>query len=311
MNQNIAIGQRTSSQICRPSGGQHGLCYAGLSMLFARRLRDVGAAFAALLFATNIAAADVVRIGVSNYVYEDIARQVGGSAVAVTVLRQAQTARFPALDFVICGCSHSDDWLRDAARRQRTPVPVIEALQKAPGHRSQPKFPWYDVPAMEALSHRLAAELTRRLPTEAPRIAANAARTFAAFHMLDRRIDEIAKDYANSDVFLADGLYRGMIERLRFNIRNEAFLETARPGSLPSATSTANLKREMQLDPDSIFLFDRDVAGAAANELKAVAEDSGIPVVALREQLPKGLHYQQWMLRQMNAVHGALNEASP
>jgi hypothetical protein len=36
-----------------------------------------------------------------------------------------------------------------------------------------------------------------------------------------------------------------------------------------------------------------------------------MPVVGLRENLPSGLHYQQWMLRQLNAVHGALNEAAP
>jgi hypothetical protein len=41
------------------------------------------------------------------------------------------------------------------------------------------------------------------------------------------------------------------------------------------------------------------------------AEEDGLPLVGLRETMPSGLHYQQWIARAMNTIQGALNEAAP
>jgi hypothetical protein len=60
-----------------------------------------------------------------------------------------------------------------------------------------------------------------------------------------------------------------------------------------------------------ILLYNRDTKTALSDELVAIANDAGIPVVGLGEKLPTGLNHQQWTLRQLNAIHGALNEASP
>lgn len=279
-------------------------------MLFAQRLREMGATLAALLFATNVAAADVVRIGVSNLVYEDLARQIGGGQAVTVLLFQRPIFPLPKLDIVICGCSGSDAWLANAAQHEKEAF-VIKASNQSAAHRADIESPWYDVRGMARLTETLAAELTRRAPAEAEQIASNTRRAMAGFSALDRRIDEVSKAYANADVLLADELSRGAIERLRFNIRDEDYLKSLKPGTSPSAKATASLEKAIQRWTGSIFLYDKDAANPTVKELVGLANDGGIPVVALHKQPPKGLHYQQWMLRQMNAVHGALNEASP
>ncbi|MBV8664524.1 MAG: hypothetical protein JO107_15655, partial [Hyphomicrobiales bacterium] len=52
-------------------------------------------------------------------------------------------------------------------------------------------------------------------------------------------------------------------------------------------------------------------AREGAEPLKALADESGLPLVGLRVTLPSGLSYQQWYGREINLVQGALNEAAP
>jgi zinc/manganese transport system substrate-binding protein len=279
-------------------------------MLNARPFRNACVALVVWLLASTAAAADPVRVGVSEQVYGDLAQQIGGRAIAVSLF-QRPVSPLPALDIVICGCSRSDGWLAEAAQRGAEVLAVRATNQPVAGHRAGMEFPWYDVPAMARLAQTLAAELTRRAPAEARYIASNTAHAMAGFSALDRRIEDVAKTYANSDVLLADELFRDMTGRLRFKIRDEDYLNNLKPGAPPSARSLAGLKQAIQRRAGSIFLYDKDAAGAAIKELATLATENGIPVVALHERSPKGLHYQQWMLRQINAVHGALNEAAP
>lgn len=278
-------------------------------MLNARPFRIACVILAAWLSASHPAVAALVRIGVSDHVYEDLAQQIGGRAVTVSLF-QHPLSTLPALDIVICGCSGSDAWLADAAHRG-TQAAVIKASTQSAVHRADMEFPWYDVQGMANLTQTLAAELTRRAPAEAQSIASNTAHAMAGFSAIDRRVEQVAKDYANSDVLLADSLFRTMIDRLRFKIRDEDYLGKLEPGAQPSPKSIASLRDAIQRRSGSIFLYDKDAAGPALQGMVSLASDGGIPVVALHEHPPNGLHYQQWMLRQVNAVHGALNEASP
>lgn len=278
-------------------------------MLNARSFRTASTTLlAAWLFASHAAIAAPVRIGVSDNVYGDLAQQIGGQAVTVSFF-QHPFSTLPALDIVICGCSGSDAWLADAAHR-KIQVAVIKASTQ-PMQRVDMEFPWYDVQAMVRLTRTLGVELTRRAPSESQSIASNTARALAGFSALDQRIEEVSKHYANSDVLLADELFRGMTGRLRFKIRDEDYLKGLKLGAQPSPKSIATLRDAIQRRLGSIFIYDKDAAGTALQELVASANDNGISVVALHEHPPRGLHYQQWMLRQINAVHGGLNEASP
>lgn len=120
-----------------------------------------------------------------------------------------------------------------------------------------------------------------RAPAEVQSVASNAAHAIASFSVLDRRIEDVAKDYANSDVLLADEIFRDMIGRLRFKIRNEDYLRSLKPGTRPSSRSIASLRDAIQKRSGSIFIYDKDAASPALEEMVSLANDGGIPVVAL------------------------------
>jgi zinc/manganese transport system substrate-binding protein len=257
-------------------------------------------------------AAGPVRIGTSELVYSDLAKQIGGPAVSVTLLdRRTVAARGNSLagsDLILSGGTAADAWLRDALRNASPRPVVLEVARYTTDKPNAAELPIYDPTAVASAAQDLARELSRRAPTEAPAIAANLARYAEAFRAIDRKMAEITKVYQGTQVFLTDASFLGLVKRLHFGVQDEAYF---RSSAAPSAKSVAELKDAIGQRKFSILIYNRDAATGSSNDLVEIANDSGIPVVGLGEKLPSGLHYQQWMLRQLNVIHGALNEASP
>ncbi len=268
----------------------------------------------ALLLSANDATAASVRIAVSNVAYADIAHQIGEPGVAVSLLKPEKPGGsgangLPPSDIVICGGTKSDAWLCEQARRAVPPPVLIEAA--AAGGPEETAFPWYDTKMVSTLAGQLAAELSRRVPAGAPRIAANLTRTQTALRSIDRKRDEIAHLYQGTDVLVTDQLSRVFVDQFHFKIADENYLKALARNGMPSAASVATLNDAIQRRKASILVYDQNAATPAIKELVAAANDTGMPAVGLRENAPKGLHYQQWLLRQLNAIHGALNQAAP
>lgn len=270
----------------------------------------VGFGLLPLLLPAVSIAAEPVRIGASEFVYSDLARQIGGSTVSVTRLdRQTVVAHGNSLagnDIVICNGTAADAWLRDAARNA-SPQPVVFEVVRYGSEKNAAELPIYDLTAISGVARDLAKELIRRTPSGSPAIAAGLARYVEAFRPIDRKLAEIAKAYQGTRVFVTKASFRGLVRRLHFEAQDETYLRD----SSTSAKSIAALKDAIGRRKASILIYDRDATNPITNDLVEIANDSGIPVVGLGEKLPSGLHYQQWMLRQLNAIHGALNEASP
>jgi zinc/manganese transport system substrate-binding protein len=280
-------------------------------------IQDVrtGLLIVALLLTANAAVAAPVRIAVSDAGYADLAHQIGDPGVAVTLLRAEKPAAsgargLPSSDVVMCGGTKSDAWLCEQARRTAPPPVVIEAVAQA-GGQEEPAYPRYDTKTIVALAGQLAAELSRRLPAEAPRIAANLARTQTALRSIDRKIAEIAHLYEGTDVIVTDQLARGFVDQFRFKIADGNYLKALSRSGAPSAAAVAALNDVIQRRKASILVYDQNATTPAIKDLIAAVNDTGMPAVGVRETAPRGLHYQQWLLRQLNAVHGALNQAAP
>jgi zinc/manganese transport system substrate-binding protein len=270
-----------------------------------------------LLLTASGALAAPVRITVSNAVYADLAHQIGDPGVAVTLIKAEKSegsgARgFPPSDVVMCGGTKSGTSLCEQARRSATPPVVIEAVTRTAGGQDEPALPWYDTKTVSALCGQLAAELSRRLPAQAPRIATNLMRTQTALRNIDRKREETAHLYQGTDVIVTDQLSRDFIDPFRFRIVDDNYLKALSRNGTPSAATVAALNDAIQRRKASLLVYDQSSATTpAVKDLIAAANDTGMPAVGLRETAPRGLHYQQWLLRQINAVHGALNQAAP
>jgi len=250
------------------------------------------------------ACASAIELVAPSGIYADLAEQLGGNHLSIVVAEresEAQSRIHPG-SIVLCSGAPKDDWLRDAARRISPPATVIAIPVMRPGNNDDIPVPWYDVKSIATFTHMLADELMRRDPSMAPNIAGNLANADRAFQAVRQTIEEIARTYAHSDVIAADGLSRAVA-------RQVGFKAVPRAGELAKPASVA-IAEAIQRQEGSIFLYDRDRPGSAMKKLADMANDTGIPAAGLQEKLPRGLHYQQWALRQWNTIRGALNQAS-
>jgi zinc/manganese transport system substrate-binding protein len=274
---------------------------ASLLQRFATIVTGACLGTAACLPMTEAASATPVQLIASNSMYADLAAQIGGPNVSAIVLEHGPN-REPLIQpgsIVLCGSTRADAWLRDTAQYTSPPAIVVQVPRGRFEESDNVQVPWFDVMAISTFTRALAHELTQRAPSAAPSIAGNLANTEVRLQAVSQRISEVARDYAGSDVIVADDLSRAVARQLGFK-------------AVPLAKSARTAIAEaIQRRKGSIFLYDRDAVDPKIKELVNSATEAGVPVLALQEKLPRGLHYQQWALRQWNAIHGALNEASP
>jgi len=266
-------------------------------------------------------AAGPIRVGAAESVYADIAAQIGGPALTVDVLsKPKQQARAGddgaavnerGLDIVICNGLGYDAWINEFLAHAGARPVVLEAGRFLPQAPGQHPVAWYDFKATQALARALAAELARRDAAESALFAKRLEIFESAMQPLNRKVEEIAAVYAGSNVLLADNLYRSVVDALRLKVQDEGYLKATASRSEPDAKSLAALKQSIVAGGASVLIYNSEAKSGAITELVSLANDKGLPVVGVRETKPAGLNYQQWMLRQLNITHGALNEAAP
>jgi zinc/manganese transport system substrate-binding protein len=286
------------NELCR-IGGTTQRARRWLSLAMNAKTITVSLCIAMGLLSGSYALADQVRVVASNNAYADIARQIGGAAVTVSIAdspRDAASA-IPPGGIILCGWARADAALCDAAHRATPNVILIELPRHGADETIFIDLPWYDTASIDALAQAYADRLMRMRPGLALQFAGNLARLRVGLAAISHKIGEIAKDYANSEVVAADPLSRAVAKQLGFKITG-----------LDSAN---DLEKALQERDGSIFLYNRDTANPQTKKLVALAIRNAIPTAGLQDKLPTALHYQQWVLRQWNTVHGALNEASP
>ena len=104
-------------------------------------------------------AAGPVRIGASEFVYSDLAQQIGGSAVSVTLLdRRTVAARGNSLagsDLILSGGTAADAWLRDAVSGMRHLDPSSLKSRATPRTNLVPPSCRYTIQTPSRAQHRI------------------------------------------------------------------------------------------------------------------------------------------------------------
>lgn len=162
------------------------------------------------------------------------------------------------------------------------------------------------IEAMRASARALAGALSARDPDGRAAYAASLAAYEKSLDRLRAKLTALADQYRGSTVFLTDALGKPLIEALHFQIENPGILKTPPPAGAQEA-----LREDIAERKASILVYDAQSKSEQISSLTSLARDSGVPTVGLRETLPAALTWQQWKIREVDTVQGALNEASP
>jgi len=286
-----------------------------------RTMRAATCALLALLLAGAARAADgKVAVVTAENIYGDIAAQIGGAHVAVTSLI-SNPAQDPHLfeasptavraiagaRVVILNGAGYDPWMEKllgaAPNPQRAVVSAAAIMDRKAG--DNPHL-WYDPATMPRVATAIAAALTAADPAHAAGYAANLTTVNAALTRIDARAAGLRTKYKDVPVTATEPVFGPMAQAIGLAMRNERFQRAVMNGTEPTAHDLAEIERDLKERRVRALIDNAQVSDLLTARLRALAAAARIPVVPVTETLPAGLHFQDWVLSELDALDKAL-----
>lgn len=252
--------------------------------------------------------------------YGDIVQQIGGKHVMVTSIlvspnqdphlfeASASTARsLTHAKLVVYNGAGYDPWveklLSATKTRGRDVLVAASLVHQAIG--SNPHL-WYDPPTMAALATELAARLSTLDQQHAADYKSNLQIFLRSFIPLRRKILAMRAKYSGVQVTATEPVFDYMAQALGLTMRNLKFQMAVMNNTEPSASSVIAFEADLATRKVKALFYNRQVSDAAVERLIHIAKSAQVPVIGITETEPVELHYQDWMMSQLQAIDMAL-----
>jgi zinc/manganese transport system substrate-binding protein len=263
-----------------------------------------------------------VNVVVSVDQWGDIVAALGGNCTKVkTVLvsssidphdyqpSPADASYFSGSQLVVINGADYDPWASRLAATSVPKVPLISAASVTETPEGANPHLWYSPAAVTAVADAVTAELTRLSPPSSGYFARQRT-TFTSdlkpYHALIAKIKAEAsgRTYAATEsifTYMADAI--GLIDRTPAGYRRAVSNETdPAPGDM-AAFRTALSRREID-----VLILNPQTEGAVPDQIRAAAQESGVPVVDASETVAaRDKSFQSWQIDQLTSLAKALN----
>ncbi|MEO9138513.1 MAG: zinc ABC transporter substrate-binding protein [Jatrophihabitans sp.] len=264
-----------------------------------------------------------LRVVASTNVYGDIAEQIGGGRVHVQSIiddsaqdphsyeadGRTQLALARA-DVVIENGGGYDDFMGSllaASGNHPTILNAVEISGRTASNGKLNEHVWYDLVAMRRLALRIAGALGAVEPSARKDFAANAVRFVAGLTRLGTTAAAIAAGHPGTPVAITEPVPLYLLASCGFvNRTPAAFSEAVEEGvdvSVAVLNQTLNLFRRRAV---ALLVYNEQTSGGATDQVLAAARANRIPIVAVSETLPAGVHYLGWVARTLQEVRDAV-----
>jgi zinc/manganese transport system substrate-binding protein len=287
-----------------------------------RATKQIAAAIGMTVSAAFGAAAGDADIGVvaAENFYGDVARQIGGSRVAVLsvlsnadqdphlfettpgVVRKVADARI-----VIFNGANYDPWMQKlinaAPRPARTVITVTALVGKKTGDNPHV---WYDPPTIPAAAKALTVALGKIDPEHQPEYEMRLQAFLASLHPLEQNILEMRTKYAGTPITATEPVFGYMANAIGLTIRNERFQVAVMNDTEPAARDVAGFESDLKKRNVKVLLYNKQVTSNLASRLIDVARGANVPVVGITETEPAETGFVDWMLGELGELESAL-----
>ena len=266
-----------------------------------------------------------IRVVASTDVWADIVRQIGGSAVTVDSLisdpdrdphayqadPRDQLAVSRARLVVVNGGGY-DDFLSQLLKNAPSSTEVVNAadasgLDETPASGEFNEHLWYDFEAVSAVSGTVADELAKVDPAQAPTFTSRLQRFRAQLASLEATEASIKAEAAGKGVAITEPVPLYLTEALGLvNRTPTAFSEAIEAGN---DVAPAVLRAQLALFSEhrvAVLAYNEQTTGSTTEQVLAAAKAADIPVVGVRETLPDGQDYLEWMRHDLAALRSAV-----
>jgi zinc/manganese transport system substrate-binding protein len=269
--------------------------------------------------------AGTLAVLASTNVYGDIAKAVGGDAVAVSsiIARPDQDPHEYTADartqlalsksqVVIENGAGYDDFVTTmlAATTAKPHVVTVADVSGYDQHPAGGEFNehlWYDLPTMVRLTDQLSQDFTALAPARAETFAANAAAFTARLRTLEQTEAALDRQHAGTGVAITEPVPLYLLEACGLVDKTPpAFSAAVEEGTdvAPSVLQqTVALFTGHQV---GLLAYNEQTGGPQTDAVLASARSNAVPVVGVTETLPAGQDYLGWMRANLDAVDAAL-----
>ncbi len=292
-----------------------------VSLTQARAVR-IGLLLIILLLSGHAVAAPL-RVVAAENIYGDIAAQIGGDAVSVTSVlnnpaqdphefeASASVARAVAdADLVIYNGANYDPWMAKllaASKNYRRKVIVVSELNQLP-IGDNPHL-WYEWAIVLAVADAVAIDLANADASDADGYKLRTKTLHDAMTPIAEKAAAMRRKYDGTAITATEPVFDLMAWHIGLEIRNVAFARAVMNGTEPSARDVAAFEDDLKNHRVKALLYNTQSGGELSQRMKAIAEAEKIPVVGISETEPPGVHYQDWMLAQLDILDAALSGA--
>ena len=183
----------------------------------------------------------------------------------------------------------------------------VQAVLGAYGPGVNPHF-WYDIPRVPHVAAAIEAALARLDPPDATVFAANLAAFDASLRPLEVVIASIPRRYPGAPVAYTERVPGYLLQAAGLTVVSPpGFAAAIENGNDPSPGDTARMFRLITGRKAKVLLYNAQATSPVAQQVRALARQSGVPVIPVAETMPPAYrNYQAWQLAQATALLDAL-----
>lgn len=297
-----------------------------MSRLAGARTRAAGAVALAVAVALAAAAcssgddeADGLRVVASTNVWGDVVAQVGGDLVEVTSIMDNPAAdphsyeanartqlAITRAGLVVANGGGYDDFVDTMVGALDDPPPVLHAVDLA-ATGEENEHVWYSLPAVKTVADEIAAELGALDPAHATTYTDNAVAFGARIDGLLEQVGELRGAVEGRPVAITEPVPSYLLADLGLRDVTPATFSAAieEETDVPPAVLAETLALFADGRADAL-VYNEQTTGPQTDQVLAEARAARVPVVPVRETLPEGLDYVEWMGATIDAIREAL-----
>ena len=260
-------------------------------------------------------------LGTENF-YADLLAQIGGARVtASSILNDPSTdphsyeaspatARLVAdSKLVIVNGIGYDDFMEKLLAASNKPDRVVINVQDVLGVKDDVNVHvWYDPATMPKLAEAAATALARIDPQNASFFADQEARYLESLKPLDERIGALKTKYGGAPIAFTENVAGYLTDAIGLKVLTPPeFMEAIESGTDPAPADVAAERDLLTGHRVKALLYNSQVTSPLTEQIRQLAIDNNVPVVAVAETIPPAFKtYQAWQLAQLDDLEKAL-----
>jgi len=266
-----------------------------------------------------------VDVVVSVDQWGDVVTELGGACTQVTTVlasssvdphdyepAPADAASFGGAQLIVVNGADYDHWATDLAATAAPAAPVVNAATVTGTADGANPHLWYSPSAVTAVADAVTAELSRIDPAAAGYFAERRSAfttTLQPYTDLIGRIKTVAagKTYAATEsIFDYQAQALGLV-----NKTPEGYQRAAAAEAEPSPADIDAFQNALAGKQIDVLIFNTQTEGAIPEQIRAAAEQNGVPVVDMTETVPPGeTSFVGWQDKQLTWLAEALGVTS-